>query len=229
MTRSEVQVPHRPPVQRMLFCLGCYNSFMQQDLQKIIEQFVDFLLPSLTPYEAGLYVLLLRKSHLSGTQQIRIGKRTIAGNLGSSRGEKTNYAHITKLINGLEMKSCIRVGDTSREGTLYTVLLPEEIPLVRERMSISRLATSVEDYFTKPEKRTEIFERDGYICYYCGEKVTTENGTLDHLIPQFKGGQHTKDNLKTSCLICNSVKSGKSYEEAAPLLLKSMQQRRARR
>ncbi|MGH7236937.1 MAG: HNH endonuclease [Candidatus Saccharimonadales bacterium] len=62
---------------------------------------------------------------------------------------------------------------------------------------------------------------------YCGEKVTAENATLDHLVPQYKGGKHTKENLKTSCLMCNSIKSGKTYEEAAPLLLKSIQERRA--
>ena len=38
-----------------------------------------------------------------------------------------------------------------------------------------------------------------------------------------------KENLRTCCLICNSVKSGKSFEEAAPLILKSMQERRQRR
>ena len=78
------------------------------------------------------------------------------------------------------------------------------------------------------EKRKELFERDKWICHYCGEKVTEENATLDHLTPQCKGGKHTKSNLKTSCLVCNSIKSGKTYEEAAPFLLKSIQERRTR-
>lgn len=201
---------------------------MKDDLQKIIGQFVDFLLPLLTPYEAGLYIFLLRNSYMkNGTREIRIGKRTIADNLGASRGEKTNYAHVTKLVTGLEEKSCIKIGDTTREGTLYSVFLPEEIPSVKEKLSI--VADPVEeDYFTNPEKRKEIFERDKYICHYCGEKVTPENVTLDHLIPQHKGGGHTKENLKTSCLVCNSIKSGKTYEEAAPFLLKSIQERKAR-
>ncbi|MEK7463230.1 MAG: HNH endonuclease, partial [Patescibacteria group bacterium] len=57
-------------------------------------------------------------------------------------------------------------------------------------------------------------------------KVTPENSTLDHLVPQSRDGKHTKENLKTSCLVCNSIKSGKTYEEAAPYLLKSIQERR---
>ena len=78
---------------------------MKNDLQKNIEQFVDFLLPTLTPYEAGLYIFFLRNSYIkNNASEIRIGKRTIADNLGASRGEKTNYAHVTKLVDGLEEK-----------------------------------------------------------------------------------------------------------------------------
>ena len=105
--------------------------------------------------------------------------------------------------------------------------MPEEIPFVKEKLAIT-LEPVEEDYFINPEKRKEIFERDRYTCIYCGEKVTIENATLDHLTPQYKGGKNIKENLKTSCLVCNSIKSGKTYEEAAPFLLKSIQERKAR-
>lgn len=198
------------------------------NLQKIIEQFVDLLMPILTPYEASLYVFFLRNSHIKNNfPEIRIGKRTIAEKISSVRAAKTNYAQVTKLVGGLEEKGCIDIGDTNRDGTLYRVFLPEEIPSVKEKLAITADPVE-EDYFTNPEKRKEVFERDKYTCIYCGEKVNSENATLDHLIPQYKGGKNTKENLKTSCLICNSIKSGKTYEEAAPFLLKSIQERRAR-
>ncbi|MBY0246097.1 MAG: HNH endonuclease [Nitrospiraceae bacterium] len=78
------------------------------------------------------------------------------------------------------------------------------------------------------EKRKEIYERDQWICQYCGDRVTPENATLDHFVPQCKSGTNKKENLRTACLLCNSVKSGKSYEEAAVYLLKSIQTRRGR-
>lgn len=199
-----------------------------EKLQKIIEQFVDLLMPELTPYETSLYIFFLRSSFLSDDMTIRIGKRTIAEKYGKgSRGEKTNYAHISKILKGLEVKSCIKVGDTNRGGTLYTILVPDQIPLVAEKLAIIP-EEKEEDYFTNPKKRRELFERDKWICHYCGEKVTEQNVTLDHLTPQYKGGKHIKSNLKTSCLICNSIKSGKTYEEAAPFLLKSIQERKTR-
>lgn len=200
---------------------------MKNDLQKIIERFVDLLMPELTPYEASLYIFFLRNSHIKNNlPEIRIGKRTISVELGQGiMGDKISYQQISKMLKGLGEKGCIKIGDTNRDGTLYRIFLPEEISSVKEKLAITTEPVE-EDYFTDPEKRKELFERDKYTCFYCGEKVTPENSTLDHLVPQSKDGKHTKKNLKTSCLICNSIKSGKSYEEAAPYLLKSIQERR---
>jgi len=204
---------------------------MKENLQKVIEQFIDLLMPEITPYEANLYLLLFRDAFLqNGTLTIRIGKRRLAGKIGKGArtGENISIKQIDRSVKGLEEKGIIKVGDTNRDGTLYTVLLPIEIPLVKEKLSIAQKPEE-EDYFTDQEKRKEIFERDKYFCFYCGEKVTPENSTLDHLVPQNKDGKHTKENLKTCCLVCNSIKSGKTYEEAAPYLLKSIQERRAKK
>ena len=95
-------------------------------------------------------------------------------------------------------------------------------------MAISVPVPEDDDYFIDPEKRKIIFEEDNWICQYCGEKVTDKNATLDHYIPKCNKCNNNKENLRTSCIICNSVKSGKSYEEAAPLILKSIQERKSR-
>jgi hypothetical protein len=198
-----------------------------KNIDEIIKNFVDLLIPELTPYEATLYIVFIRLSVLEGNTTIRIGKRTIAQKYSKgSRGDKTNYAHISKLLKGLEEKGCIQIGDTDRDGTLYTILEPKQIPSVIEKLTTHKQVEN-EDYFTDQNKRRELFERDNWTCHYCGQKVTEQNATLDHLIPQYKGGTHSKDNLKTCCLMCNSIKSGKTYEEAAPLLLKSIQKRNA--
>lgn len=200
---------------------------MEDNLKKIIEQFVDLLMPELTPYEAVLWLFLFRNSHIKNNiLEIRIGKRTIVTNYAKgSRGEKTNYEHISQLLKRLEEKGCLKIGNTNREGTLYVVLLPENILVVAEKLG-GKKSIKEEDYFTDEKKRAEIFERDQWLCFYCGEKVGPKNATLDHLIPQCKEGKHTRENLKTSCLICNSIKSGKTYDEAAPLLLKNIQKGR---
>ncbi len=201
------------------------------DTLNVIKELVDFVLPDLTPYELSFYLFLLRKSHFEdGSSEISIGKRTIAYNCGKgTRADKANFAHVTRVLKSLESKGCIEIGDTTRKGTLYRVKLPYQIPFVAKRIATSGKAESVIDYFNDPAKRRELFERDKWLCYYCGEKVTEANATLDHYIPVSQGGTSSKDNLFTSCLVCNSVKSGKRYEEAAPLILKSIRDRAARK
>jgi hypothetical protein len=192
---------------------------------------VDYLLPELTPIQASMYLFFLTESFVKkGTTEVRIGKRTLATKIGKgARGENTNYKHVSDHLKCLEEIGCLRIGDTNIEGTLYQVVLPENVPVVIERMKAAEPLPEEEDFFTDPAKRLIVFERDNWICAYCGEKVGFENATLDHLLPQFKGGKHTKENLKTSCLMCNSIKSGKTFEEAAPFLLKSIQERNAKK
>ena len=94
-------------------------------------------MPELTPTESSLYLYLLRNSLLKdGSCQVRIGKRTMADGYGTgSRGAKTNYGHITEVIKRLEDHGCLSIGDTTREGTLYTVILPRDVPMVREKIA----------------------------------------------------------------------------------------------
>jgi hypothetical protein len=197
---------------------------------EILTQFVDFLMPELTPHEASMYIFLFRHSHLKhGNSSLRIGQRTIAQLYG--RGPKMavpSRAHVLRQIKMLEEKGCIQVGDTTRDGTLYEVLLPADIPSVIEKLSAPQ-GEIQDDWFTDPKKRLQLYERDKWICQFCGDKVAESNVTLDHFIPRCNGGTNQKDNLRTACLTCNSIKSGKTYEEAAIPLLKSIQERQKRR
>lgn len=203
-----------------------------------IELVVDYLYHELDAFEIAMYLLFLRKTIFStGKNQIRLGKRTLqsefvhgtrGGGKANAGGIWVNYAHITKILNNLEKKGCIKISDTTREGTLYTIIEPEKIPLVQAIISSSKTTkeSPPEDYFHDMNKRKEIFERDEWRCQYCGDSLNENNATLDHFIPQSIGGSHEKSNLRTCCLSCNSIKSGKSFEEVAPKLLESAAERR---
>lgn len=200
---------------------------MKNDFEEFIEVFVDLLMPDLTPHEASMYIFLYRNSFLlNKSSEIRIGQRTIAQKYG--RGPKMavpSRTHITRQLEQLEQKGCIKIGETTREGTLYEVIPPRKIPMVAEKLLVD-IEPIEEDYYNDKDKRKLIYERDEWHCQYCGERLDIANITLDHYIPQSKGGNHSKENLKTACLLCNSIKSGKTFEEAAVLLLKSISERK---
>ena len=177
-----------------------------------------------------MYFLLLRLTFLKdGSNQVRIGKRTISERFGTgSQGSGICFAHVTTVLKNLESKGCIIIGDAVRDGTMYTLIQPRDIPLVKEKIAATTPVDQEEDFFTNPEKRSSMFERDNWTCQYCGDKVTNDNASIDHYVPQSKGGNHSKTNLRTCCFMCNSIKSGKSFEEAAPFILKSIQERKQR-
>lgn len=197
------------------------------EVPDLLSQLVDAALPLLKPYEFTMYLLLLRATDFRGGD-VRIGKRTLSARLGrGTRSTQGSYQHMTAKLNALAEAGFIAIGDSTREGTRYRVLLPDSVPAVREVMAAWEAPAKELDYFTDPALRAELMERDNWTCGYCGEVVTETTATLDHIIPQSRNGPSTPENLKTACLTCNSIKSGRTYEEAAPDILAALVRRKA--
>lgn len=55
-------------------------------------------------------------------------------------------------------------------------------------------------------RRLRIYERDGFRCLHCS---TTEDLTIDHIVPRRRGGTNDESNLQTLCRRCNSSKGAK--------------------
>lgn len=60
-------------------------------------------------------------------------------------------------------------------------------------------------------KRTRIWCRDLHECQYCGAR--DKPLTIDHVIPESRGGTDDDSNLVTACKSCNSSKGTKTLEE----------------
>lgn len=56
------------------------------------------------------------------------------------------------------------------------------------------------------EVRWSVWERDNFTCKHCG---TRRNLSIDHIIPESKGGQTTIENCQTLCKTCNSKKGAR--------------------
>ena len=62
----------------------------------------------------------------------------------------------------------------------------------------------------------EIFERDSWICGWCGKKINRRRrspdplaASLDHIRPISKGGDHTRGNVQATHRRCNTAKGAR--------------------
>ena len=202
----------------------------KQNLEQIFKDVVDYLSPLQTPTEQSVYNYLLRWSIFEKQEIIQTGDRSLAASVSMpakgklSKSEGLSYSTIRSTLRDLEAKGHIKVLEINHKGKKIKVNLPEEIEECKKRINRRGVAKPEPNYFKDPEKRKELFEKDKWTCFYCGEKVNAEDATLDHYKPQSKGGDDNKENLKTCCVLCNSIKSGRTYDEAAPLILKSIRE-----
>lgn len=74
--------------------------------------------------------------------------------------------------------------------------------------------------------RLVVFERDGWACQICGEKVDRNAqvpderaATVDHILPLARGGDHTYANVQTAHFLCNSLKGDRVPEGGEQLRL----------
>lgn len=114
----------------------------------------------------------------------------------------TSFAKGYKLV--YKGKAEVLASDENSKLTLFT----REIA----RPKVIRLLT----YIYLPYRRVtlskqNIFKRDGHQCVYC---PSSDNLTLDHVLPRSRGGANSWENLVTCCARCNCKKDNRTPEEA---------------
>jgi len=67
--------------------------------------------------------------------------------------------------------------------------------------------------------RRNIYEHYGYRCCYCGQRLSTQELNLDHVVPRSRGGKTDWSNVVTSCIPCNLKKGNKLPQETGMKLL----------
>jgi 5-methylcytosine-specific restriction endonuclease McrA len=118
----------------------------------------------------------------------------------------------TKRAMGLILASKATVLENGR-GFIRTV------SRAYERPSVIRLVYVVR----RPRPRVrlckrEVLRRDEYRCQYCGREA--KQLTIDHIVPRYRGGQHSWENLVAACPQCNRRKGGRMLAEAKMKLLR---------
>ncbi len=197
------------------------HDFSALELPLIIQEIVDDLQPLLTPYDAAFYWFLFRHSIAKdGNPHLRVSTRhlrraVVKSSYSQATENPISLGKVQETLRALENVGAIRKeGDPNRDGTLYRVLVPDEIEACRsfrsERMAQEpelKFPSTEVDYYNVRENRIRVYERDSYTCRSCQKQLTRFTATLDHVIPIAEGGDNSLGNLVTACLDCNSRKS----------------------
>ena len=61
--------------------------------------------------------------------------------------------------------------------------------------------------------RENIYERDHFTCQYCSAKLAKHSVTIDHVVPQCRGGKNTWENTVCCCKSCNHEKGDTGVED----------------
>lgn len=105
----------------------------------------------------------------------------------------------------------------SEENTTFVMRSPSTVMPVP---AVIRLVHYVSiPYKKKAYSKKHIYLRDSYTCQYCGKVTTPNELTLDHILPQSRGGKSVWHNLVTSCRKCNTKKGDQTPKEADLTLL----------
>lgn len=86
-------------------------------------------------------------------------------------------------------------------------LLPPCVHVVRSLCAFEVfMSVSTERIPLSKRERFAIFDRDQFVCRYCGKSPPSVRLVVDHVIPVSRGGTNATENLITSCQECNQGK-----------------------
>ena len=187
------------------------NEFAQ-----VFAQFQDHLAPRLDVYEQAIYLYLLRHTHLEGKREAVIGfksaRKKMAFGIGKA-GTPPSEGVIYEKLRGLEQKNCVKVLNSERAGTRIEVFLPSEMPgLILSAIQAPEISLEEQDFFSPPENRKLILEREKWRCFYCLTKLDENNHVIEHVVSRPEGNNSYR-NVVAACRRCNNRKDSLLAED----------------
>jgi len=83
----------------------------------------------------------------------------------------------------------------------------------------SHAVSKLRESYVPPLHNLPLFQRDGRMCMYCGERFSHRHLSRDHVTPLSQGGGDSWNNVVTACVRCNNRKAGGTPQQAGMELL----------
>lgn len=186
------------------------------DLTRAFEHFEDHLAPRLDTYEQVLYLYILRHSRLVGQDEVTIGfksaRRKMAFGIGEA-GKPMSEGTCYEKLRSLEKKGCVDILSTERAGTRVRLHLPEEIPgVVPQEETPPTHDPEAFDFFSTPQNRVLLLDREGHRCFYCLRQLDGQNHMVEHVRSR-PHGNNSYRNVVAACIQCNNRKGATAAED----------------
>ncbi|MDD5459511.1 MAG: HNH endonuclease [Phycisphaerae bacterium] len=136
--------------------------------------------------------------------------RQIAEVINVEDGSYANY----DFGNWCELSRLKRQFEPDDHDWVATVNFHVAVPRIIRLLSYERLPKNGVKF-----NRRNIFARDKNHCQYCGNKFSTSELSLDHIVPRSMGGEASWENIVCACVNCNAKKGGRTPKQAGMRLI----------
>lgn len=133
------------------------------------------------------------------TPRRKYGRVVVVNNSGQVIGRVSAETAVSMIFSG-KMTSLKDSESTFSSRSGYVISVPEIAQINKYTPYIRREVKA---------SKHRVHVRDNWVCAYCGNY----GDTIDHIIPQAKGGQDTWENMITACGPCNTKKGDRTLEE----------------
>lgn len=192
-----------------------------KEFKDFFVEFQDYLAPKLDVYEQAIYLYIARHTYAVGKTEETIGfksaRKKMAFGVGKA-GTSPSEGIIYDKLKSLESKSCIKILGSERLGTRVQLFPPSEIPGVVPS-GLTEVSVSIEelDFFSVPENRKLILERESRQCFYCFAALNDNNYVIEHVVSRPEGNNSYR-NVVAACRQCNNRKNSTNVEDFLRIL-----------
>lgn len=179
------------------------NSFITKYLSRIIKD------KALVVYQVLFYL----SYYETGKSKLIIPWTEIGKFIRSEQDNIIEYGiTVRRRLPPLVKNQCITVNRQRGGANEIIVHLPSEIPVCKKLIEKEKTAfpdterIDDADYYSTPERKLMLLERDKRKCVYCLIDVSEDTYVLDHIVSVSKGGTNKKFNLVVACAGCNQRK-----------------------
>lgn len=186
------------------------------NVQQFFIEFQDYLAPKLDTYEQAIYLYIFRHSRLIGLDEATVGFKSARRNMAFGVGKKGTpicEGSVYEKLRSLEAKGCVKLVASEQYGTRIRLNLPSDIPgLVEAAVECPPISIEEMDFFSVPENRVLILERDRHRCFYCLRAINKSTYVIEHVMSRPEGNGSYR-NLVAACRQCNNRKSDVPADE----------------